>query len=110
MHSCEIVPLLNGLQDEMTCRVRRGRHTARTSSQRACFSAQTSMDLRRATFGASTTGGASAMPVQGQEQLPPASQRSIYRRSYLQHACQAPKRVHQRAACSKDAHMQRLDK
>jgi hypothetical protein len=41
------------------------------------------MLLRSATFGVSTAGSTSACPDAGQVELPPASQRWMYRRSYL---------------------------
>lgn len=56
-----------------------------TSSQEAFFSAHFSIELRRATLGVRVIGAASTVPVAGQVLCPPASHRSMYRRSYLQH-------------------------
>ena len=60
------------------------RRATRTSSHSACVSAQASMLLRSATLGVSTAGSTSACPDAGHVELPPASQRWMYRRSYLQ--------------------------
>ena len=54
-----------------------------TSIHRACFSAQTSIDLRRATLGTSVTGSVSTVPVDGHRFRPPVSHLSMYRLSYL---------------------------
>ena len=64
-----------------------------TSIHRACFSAQTSIDLRRATLGTSVTGSVSTVPVDGHRFRPPDSHLSMYLLSYLQghwHLCEGP--------------------
>lgn len=54
-----------------------------TSIHRACFSAQTSIDLRRATLGTKVTGRVRTVPVDGHRFRPPVSHLSMYLLSYL---------------------------
>ena len=56
-----------------------------TSSQVALLSAHSSMHFRSATLGMSRTGGSKVWPEHGHLVQPCASQRSMYRLSYLHH-------------------------